>query len=91
VNAFDLGDTTRCPRGVRCECCGTEASSLRVTTAALGCVGVLCLTLCAGCAAAGVGVPTTPATAARLVEQHAAHLGLRMAQMVAALDLRQRR
>ncbi len=71
----DLDETTRCPLGHRCESCGVERGDLAVGTATTA-LGVLCLTLCPRCAAAAMPPPVAVGTAARLVAQHAAHLGL---------------
>lgn len=76
-----LGDSSRCPLGARCECCGIERDDLAVVTADLGSVGVACLTMCPSCAASAVSPPVTIGTAARLVRQHAAHVGI-AAQLV---------
>jgi hypothetical protein len=44
-------------------------------TVQLGRLGVACLTLCSKCAASDDLPPITLGTAARLVVQHAAHVG----------------
>lgn len=80
----DLDDTSRCPLGVRCESCGAERDDLAVATAATA-LGVLCLTLCPRCAATDVAPPITVNTAARLVAQHAGHLGIDLDTMAAVL------
>jgi hypothetical protein len=72
----DLDDTSRCPLGVRCECCGIERDDLAVVTSDLGSVGVACLTMCPSCAASTVSPPVAVGTAVRLVLQHAAHVGV---------------
>jgi hypothetical protein len=72
----DLDDTSRCPLGMRCECCGVERDDLAVVTSDLGSVGVACLTMCPRCAASAVSPPVAVGTAVRLVLQHAAHVGL---------------
>lgn len=73
--AAPLDDTSRCPLGVRCECCGVERADLAVVTSDLGSVGVACLTMCPACAASTVSPPVAVGTAVRLVLQHAAHVG----------------
>ena len=77
----DLDDTTGCPLGVRCEACGAETEGLAVVTAELGALGVACLTMCARCASSGVAPPVAVTTAARLVAQHAGHLGIDLDEM----------
>jgi hypothetical protein len=72
----DLHDTSRCPLGVRCECCGIERDDLAVVTSDLGSVGVACLTMCPSCASSTVSPPVAVGTAVRLVLQHAAHVGV---------------
>lgn len=71
-----LDSTERCPLGVRCESCGTEASAeVRLVVRLLPTpLGRLCLTLCPTCARSDVPPPITVGTAARLVDQHRAHL-----------------
>ncbi len=85
MNVTDLYDTSRCPRGHRCESCGVEASDLAVTTADTM-LGVLCLTMCERCAQATVSPPVAVGTAVRLVCQHCEHLGIDLDEMAAALD-----
>ncbi|MDN5929505.1 MAG: hypothetical protein L0I24_00305 [Pseudonocardia sp.] len=72
----DVDDTARCPLGVRCESCGVEGQDLAVETADLGRLGVACLTMCPRCAASSTPPPVAVSTAARLVMQHAMHLGI---------------
>lgn len=72
----DLGSTTSCPRGGRCESCGTEHGDLHVVLVEVA-AGVACLTVCGPCGlglAAGCRLPVTPATASVLVAQHRAHV-----------------
>jgi hypothetical protein len=72
----DATDSSRCPLGARCECCGDDAPGLTVATATTG-VGVLCLTVCATCVSAlrrGTPPPVSVATAARRVDQPRRHL-----------------
>lgn len=66
-------DTSTCPRGHRCEACGTELLALTVE-AVPSPLGIMCLTLCEVCAASTVDPPVSVATAERLVAQHAMHL-----------------
>jgi hypothetical protein len=74
--APNLNDASRCPLGVRCECCGVERADLAVIASDLGSVGVACLTMCPSCAASTVSPPVAVGTAVRLVLQHAAHVGV---------------
>jgi hypothetical protein len=84
--AVDLDDTTYCPVGVRCESCGVERDDLAVSTAALGRLGVACLTLCPRCAGSAVVPPVAVGTAIRLTAQHCEHLGITVDEMAAALE-----
>ena len=84
--ALDLDDTSRCPLGVRCECCGVERDDLAVCTVALDRLGVACLTLCPRCAGSGVVPPVSVGTAVRLAAQHCGHLGITVDEMAAALE-----
>jgi hypothetical protein len=86
VSAVNLDDTSRCPRGARCESCGTEGDDLAVCTVALGRLGVACLTLCPRCAGSGVVPPVSVGTAVRLTAQHCGHLGITVDEMAAALE-----
>jgi len=73
---IDLDDTSNCGEpGRRCKCCGTTGD-ITVVTAALGRLGVACLSMCPGCANSTVPPPVAVATAFRLVAQHAGHLGI---------------
>jgi hypothetical protein len=72
----DLDDTSRCPLGIRCECCGVEGDDLAVVTADLGGIGIACLTMCRRCADSAVSPPVAAGTAVRLVMQHAMHRGI---------------
>jgi hypothetical protein len=83
---IDLDDTASCPLGVRCESCGTEGGPLAVETASAARLGVLCLTLCRRCSASTVAPPVSVSTAARLVGQHCAHLGIDLDEMAAAME-----
>jgi hypothetical protein len=76
VTTPDVDDTSRCPLGARCECCGIERNDLAVVTSDLASVGVACLTMCPSCAASAVPPPVAIGTAVRLVLQHAAHVGV---------------
>ena len=86
MSALDLGDTSRCPRGRRCESCGVERDDVRVCTAALDRIGVACLTLCPRCAGSGVVPPVSVGTAVRLVAEHCGHLGITVDESAAALE-----
>lgn len=81
----DLGDTTGCPLGVRCESCGIEGSGLAVKVCDLDRIGVACLTMCVRCAAARQAPPVAVSTAVRLVLQHCMHLGITSDDMVLIL------
>lgn len=83
----DLDDVSRCPRGHRCESCGTEHAELDVRTADTP-LGVFCVTLCPRCASASTPPPVAIGTAVRLVTQHCEHLGIDVDEMAAALDPR---
>jgi hypothetical protein len=85
VSTVDVDDTSRCPLGHRCESCGIERDDLAVTTAALGRLGVGCLTLCPRCTGSEVAPPVSVGTAVRLVAQHCGHLGIDLDEMAAAL------
>jgi hypothetical protein len=74
--AADSDDTSRCPLGARCECCGVERDDLAVVTSDLGSAGVACITMCPFCAASKVSPPVSIGTAVRLVLQHATHIGV---------------
>lgn len=80
---IDLYLTTRCPRGVRCEACGSEAGLLAPWTVRIN-RGVFCLTLCPRCTGAVTregAIPVADSTARRLVEQHCQHLEINTHQM----------
>jgi hypothetical protein len=81
-----LDDTSNCPLGTRCESCGAEDAFLGVDTIVFGRLGVACLTMCPRCVASGVAPPITVGTAMRLIGEHAAHLGVTVDEMAAALD-----
>lgn len=69
----DVND--RCPRGGRCESCGSGSGVTVVAVPLLGEVG--CLTLCGVCRAsvAGGQLPAiTLATAAKIVAEHREHV-----------------
>jgi hypothetical protein len=80
----DLDDTSNCEPGRRCECCGTTGD-ITVVTAALGRLGVACLSMCPGCADSTVAPPVAVATAVRLVSQHCVHLGIDLDEMAEVL------
>lgn len=98
--SIDLDEIAGCPLGVRCECCGLEATDpdddladrragsveLRVATTHLGPMGVSCLTVCGQCRDSGDFPSVSIVAAARLVCRHAEHLGIDLDQMAAALD-----
>jgi hypothetical protein len=84
-----LGDTSRCPLGTRCECCGVEGDDLAVVATDLGGIGIACLTMCRRCADSAVSPPVAVSTAARLVMQHSMHLGIAADGMKVLLDSRQ--
>lgn len=86
MTAINLDDTSRCPRGHRCESCGVERDDLAVCTAALGPLGVACLTLCPRCAGSDVAPPVSVGTAVRLVGQHCVHLGITVDDMAEAME-----
>jgi hypothetical protein len=66
-------DETACPLGGRCESCGSAGSGLAVSV--LPVLGeTLCLTLCPACRSSGTLPSILVSTAAKLVQQHAAHL-----------------
>jgi hypothetical protein len=67
-------ETTRCPRGPRCEMCGADAVGLTVVTRTTA-LGVICLTACPRCAAADVEPPITVRTARNFADQHRQHVG----------------
>ena len=71
----DPFDTSGCPVGARCERCGAQFAQLVVVTKSSA-AGVLCLTLCPVCAAAGDLPPLKATTAITLVREHRGHLGL---------------
>jgi len=71
---------------VRRESCGAEGKDLGVAAVTLGPLGVACLTMCPPCAASTVAPSITVSTAARLVAQHALHLGIDMDEMAAGID-----
>jgi hypothetical protein len=86
VSAVNLDDTSRCPRGHRCEACGAERDDLTVCTANLGGLGVACLTMCPRCANSDVIPPVSVSTAVRLTMQHCLHLGITVDEMAAVLE-----
>lgn len=81
----DLNDTSRCPKGHRCESCGAADKRVAVKTLTTP-LGVLCLTLCPRCAGSQVPPPITVGTVVRLVAQHCEHLGIDCNEMGAAMD-----
>ncbi len=83
----DLDDTSRCPRGGRCESCADQADDLAVAAVRMGALGVGCLTLCSRCrrGAASVLPSISVGTTVKLCLQHAQHLGIDADQMAEAL------
>ena len=65
--------TTYCPRGARCESCGTAGPTLRVVVLAV-LSAHLCLTLCARCAKSGRMPSVHLSTVEEFVEQHRQHV-----------------
>lgn len=65
--------TAACPRGHRCESCGTAGRALLVVERDTA-HGPYCLTQCPRCAHYTGSPPIAPAALARFVDQHAAHL-----------------
>jgi hypothetical protein len=85
----DVDDTRRCPLSRRCASCGRSGPSagLAVWTAGTP-VGVLCLTLCPGCARAG-RVPTLSWSGAiHAVWAHCVHLGVDLDEAAEARQAR---
>lgn len=82
---MNLDDTSGCPRGARCESCGADATAFLAVETASSALGVMCLTLCRRCAAYDDLLPVAAGTAARLVGQHCAHLGIDLDEMAAEL------
>lgn len=80
----DLDDTGNCPTGARCERCGAS-EGLSVRTAEIP-LGVLCLTLCPICVRARDLPHMKLPTIARLVADHAAHLGVDVDEMPAGTE-----
>jgi hypothetical protein len=83
TNGTDLNDTSRCPLGVRCEACGDEAGRLLAVYTCESAIGVMCLTMCPSCgrSAETADESVSASTAARLVLQHAGHLGVTVEDM----------
>lgn len=86
MTSVDPSNTARCPRGRRCESCGSEGGRLTVQTVSIARLGVMCLTLCGRCAGSGVVPPVAVATAVRLVGQHSVHLGTDLDEAAAIQD-----
>ena len=71
----DLYNTSNCPPAAACATCG-GTDGLHVATA-ITAVGLLCLTVCPGCAGAGTLPPLPSWTVAiEMVWAHCAHLGI---------------
>jgi hypothetical protein len=86
VTRINLDDASNCPLGHRCESCGAKRADLRVCRAALGRLGVACLTLCPRCAGSGVVPPVSTGTAVRLTALHRGHLGITVDDLAAAME-----
>jgi hypothetical protein len=69
----DLYDVSRCPVGHRCESCGVESDDVAVA-AIVTPLGVICLSRCGRCESSDDPAPIHVGTAARLIEQHRAHV-----------------
>lgn len=73
---MDPTSTARCPRGYRCEACGTAVLPVAVVSVPTP-AGPLCLTLCSACSSTR---PETvlgclgASTIERFVDQHAMHV-----------------
>ena len=63
-----------CPLGILCESCGGQLD-LRTRLVQWRGVGVACLTLCPGCAAAQFPPSMTVRTRDRLIAEHNTHTG----------------
>jgi len=75
---IDLDDMSRCPVDEVCAACGAR-EDLAVSTLDTS-LGVICQTVCDGCAA-DLKLLLSPAAAAGLVLGHCAHLGIDVDQM----------
>ena len=64
--------TERCPKGHRCESCGTASPDLAVHVREV-LNASMCLTLCGGCAESGRPPSIMLSTAEKLAEQHRQH------------------
>jgi hypothetical protein len=81
---MNLDDTSRCAPVASCAtCAGTKA--LAVATVRVP-IGVLCLTMCAGCTTLGRLPRFGWVEACDLVAAHCGHLGIDLDQMAALLD-----
>jgi hypothetical protein len=72
----DSPDTSCCPIGARCESCGDEAGDALTVVVTECALGALCMTMCARCARGAGDLNIAKSTAARLVMQHAIHVGV---------------
>ncbi len=82
---LDLDDTSSCNPASKCSLCNARGQLSVKTATTL--VGVICLTLCAGCVAAGRSPRLSPAQAAVMSLEHCQHLGITadaMAELMAA-------
>ena len=68
-------DTANCPRGRRCESCGSESGDVEVEIVEVAHLGVACLSLCRRCAQSSSPPNISISTAARIIADHARHVG----------------
>lgn len=73
-----LDDTSRCPQGKRCECCGCE-EDLAIATAESQ-IGVHCVTVCEACEDRPLPRLNVNQTADRVL-RHCEHTGLTLDDM----------
>lgn len=80
---IDLSDTHACEPAARCAACfDPQAGAVRTATTP---VGVICLTLCPACTAAGTLPRIGVAQAVTMSLEHCRHLGITADQMEAAM------
>lgn len=84
MSALDVDDTAGCPVAQVCDGCALPDDDLAVATAGTP-LGVICLSLCAVCAEAGIVPVHSAAGALRAVLDHCDHLGTDVDAMTAAL------
>jgi hypothetical protein len=71
--SVDINDTSACPRGHRCESCGSATDDLEVV--ALKVLSeVICLTMCKLCRGSGHLPSIMLSTAEKLAAQHSEHV-----------------